>query len=123
MTEKITRHNAHMFMNILVKTLGCSAVRAAVSTLSNTKAANSIIMKVAENAAEEYGIRCTTQHTDNGMQFVVGSSESIELSVKVADAAKMEMVNKALETIKEAGLDKEQLQKELLQVVLEQIKK
>jgi hypothetical protein len=35
----------------------------------------------------------------------------------------MEIVSKALDTINAAGLDKEQLQKELLQVVLEQIKK
>lgn len=123
MTEKITRHSTHMILNIITKTLGCAVVRAAVSTISNTKAANSIIMKVAENTAEEYGINCRTQHTNNGMQFTVGSEESIELSVKVADVAKMEIVSKALDTIKEAGLDKEQLQKELLQVVLEQIKK
>lgn len=112
-----------MILNIITKTLGCAMVRAAVSSISNTKAANTVIMKVAENAAEEYGVRCTTQHTENGMQFTVGSEESIELSIKVADAAKMEIVSKALETIKESGMDKEQLQKELLQVVLEQIKK
>lgn len=112
-----------MFTNIIIKTLGCAVVRAAVASISNTKAANSIIMKVAENAAEEYGIRCTTQHTDNGMQFVVGSEESIEMSIKVADAAKMEAVNAILETIKDNGMDKEKIQKELLQVVLEQIKK
>ena len=96
-------------------------VRAAVSSIAATKAANTIIMKAAENAAEECGINCRTNHTDNGMQFTVGSAESIELSIKVADAAKMEIVSKALETIKESGMDKEQLQKELLQVVLEQI--
>ena len=112
-----------MILNIITKTLGCAVVRAAVSSLANTKAANTIIMKAAENAADEYGINCRTNHTDNGMQFTVGSEESIEVSVKVADAAKMEIVTKALETIMEAGLDKEQLQKELLQVVLEQIKK
>lgn len=123
MTEKITRHNAHMIMNIVTKTLGCAMVRAAVSNIINTKAANTVLMKVAENAAEEYGIKCATQHTDNGMQFTVGSEESIELSIKVADAAKMEIVSKALDTINAAGLDKEQLQKELLQVLLEQLKK
>ena len=98
-------------------------VRAAVSSISNTKAANTVIMKVAENAAEEYGVRCTTQHTENGMQFTVGSEESIEVSVKVADAAKMEAINTLLETIKDHGMDKEKIQKELLQVVLEQLKK
>lgn len=123
MTEKITRHNAHMIKNILSKTLGCTVVGAAVSTLVNTRAANTVIMKVAENAAEAYGVKCATQHTDNGMLFAVGSEESIELSVKVANAAKMEAVNKVLETIKEAGLEKEQLQKQLIQVVLEQLKK
>jgi hypothetical protein len=123
MTEKITRHNAHMFTNIIVKTLGCAMVRAAVSSLANTKAANTIIMKAAENAADEYGINCRTNHTDNGMQFTVGSEESIEVSVKVADAAKMEAVNALLETIKDNGMDKEQIQKELLEVVLKQIKK
>jgi hypothetical protein len=123
MTEKITRHNAHMFTNIIVKTLGCAMVRAAVSNIINTKAANTIIMKAAENAADEYGINCRTNHTDNGMQFTVGSEESIEVSVKVADAAKMEAVNALLETIKDNGMDKEQIQKELLEVVLKQIKK
>lgn len=112
-----------MIANILIKTLGCAVVRAAVSNIMNTKAANTVIMKTAENAAEEYGIRLNTLHTDNGMQFTAGSSDSIEVSIKVADAAKMELVSKALETINSSGLNKEQLQKELLQVVLEQIKK
>ena len=112
-----------MFTNIVLKTLGCAVVRAAVSSLANTKAANTIIMKAAENAAAEYDINCRTQHTDNGMQFTVGSEESIELSVKVADAAKMEAVNAILETIKDNGMDKEKIQKELIQVVLRQIEK
>jgi hypothetical protein len=112
-----------MIANIIIKTLGCAMVRAAVSSLANTKAANTIIMKAAENAADEYGINCRTNHTDNGMQFTVGSEESIEVSVKVADAAKMEAVNALLETIKDNGMDKEQIQKELLEVVLKQIKK
>lgn len=122
MTEKITRHNAHMITSIVKKTLGCTAVRAAVATLANTKAINTIIMRAAENAAREYGINCRTNHTDNGMEFVVGSTESVELSIKVADAAKMEVVSKALDTINANGFDKEQLQKELLQVVLGQLK-
>lgn len=112
-----------MIMSIVTKTLGCTAVRAAVAALANTKAANTIIMRAAENAVREYGINCRTNHTDNGMEFTVGSTESVELSVKVADAAKMEIVSKALETINTAGFDKEQLQKELLQVLVEQIKK
>lgn len=123
MTEKITRHSAHMIKTIISKSLGCTIVGAAVSTLVNTRAANTVIMKVAENAAEAYGVKCTTQHTDNGMQFVVGSSESIEVSVKVADAAKMEAVNGIFDTIKESGLDKEQIQKVLIQVALDQLKK
>ena len=123
MTEKITRHNAHMITSIVLKTLGCTAVRAAVSALVNTKAINTIIMKAAENAAHEYDINCRTSHTDNGMMFVAGSEESVEISIKVADVAKMEFVSKALDMINTAGFDKEQLQKELFQVALEQLKK
>ena len=123
MTEKITRHNTHMIKNIIGKTLGCSVVRTALSTLADTKAVNSIIMKAAEHAADEYGINCRTWHTDNGMQFLVGRDSSIEITIKVSDATKVQLVSKALETIKESGFNKENIQKELLQVVLEQIKK
>ncbi len=111
-----------MIMSIVSKTLGCTAVRAAVASLANTKAVNTIIMRAAENAAREHGINCRANHTDNGMEFVMGSTDSVELSIKVADAAKMEVVSKALDTINANGFDKEQLQKELLQVVLKQIK-
>lgn len=111
-----------MIKNIVVKTLGCTTVRAAVESLVATKSMDTLIMMAAETAAKAYGINCRTWHTDNGMQFIMGD-KSVELSILVSDASKMQILSKVLDTIKESGIDKEKLQKALLQIMLEQIKK
>lgn len=112
-----------MIKSIIRATLGCSVGRAAVTSLMGTKAANAILTKVAENAAKAHGITCHTQQSDNAMLVTVGSEDSIEITIKVSDTAKMELATKALNTIKESGLDMDQIQKELVQAVVEQLKK
>lgn len=123
MTERFTRHHIHMIKNIVAKTLGCITVRAALSALADTRAANTIAMMAAETAAKEWGIHCHTCHTSTGMHFVIGTEETIEVSIKVTDAAKRAIVSKALETIETDGFDKEKILKNLLQTALEQVKK
>lgn len=112
-----------MITNIITKMLGCTVVRAAVESLSATREMDTVIMKVVENTVKAYGINCRTWHTDEGMQFVAGSDESVEITIRISDAAKMVIVSEALDTIKESGINKEKIQKALLQAVLEQIKK